>query len=169
MHDVLMANTLGLQSIVFISCYRGIQVITTDKAHEAPMFSMGPGIATWRAATLSLGMLYVFINYAFKEGRHWVHQTTILWDPRDVLQFCRTCSGNKSLKIVEISLLEPYRREKVNTWRWTSVLNIRLYVEDDVEIPVYFTDAGEAVGLTREEAKQKMKSIYRARPKREAA
>lgn len=144
-------------------------MITTDKAHEAPMFSMGPGIATWRAATLSLGMLYVFFNYAFKEKRHWVQQTTILWDPRDVLEFCRTCSGNKSLKIVEISLLEPYRKEKFNTWRLTSVLNIRIYVEDDVEMPVYFTDAGEAVGLTPGEAKQKMKSIYRARPRREAA
>lgn len=165
MHDVLMANTLGLQSIVFILCCKGVQVITTDKAHEAPMFSMGPGIATWRAATLSLGMLYVFINYAFKEERHWVHQTMILWDPRDVLQFCRDCSGNKSLKIFDISLLEPYRRGKVKTWRWTSVLNIRLYVEDDVEMPVYFTDAGEAVGLTREEAKQKMKSLYRAGPR----
>lgn len=144
-------------------------MITTDKAHEAPLFSMGSGILTWRAATLSLGMLYVFINYAFKEGRQWVNQTTILWDPRDVLQFCRTCNGNKSLKIVDISLLEPYRRGKLNTWRWTSVLNIRLYVEDDVEIPIYFTDSGEAVGLTQEEAKQKMKSIYRARPIREAA
>lgn len=41
------------------------------------MFSMGPGIATWRAATLSLGMLYVFITYAFKEERRWVQQTTI--------------------------------------------------------------------------------------------
>lgn len=144
-------------------------MITTEKAHEAPMFSMGSEILTWRAATLSLGMLYVFISYSFKEGRHWVDQTMILWDPRDVLQFCRTCTGNKSLKIAEISLLEPYRREKVKTWRWTSVLNIRLYVEDNVEIPVYFTDAGEAVGLTREEAKQKMKSIYKARPQRQAA
>lgn len=141
-------------------------MITTDKAHEAPLFSMGSGIATWRAATLSLGMLYVFINYAFKEERHWVNQTTILWDPRDVLQFCRCCSGDKSLKIIDISLLEPYRRGKVKTWRWTPVSNIRLWVKDDVELPIYFTDAGEAVGLTREEVKQKMKSIYRARPLR---
>jgi hypothetical protein len=39
-------------------------------------------------------------------------------------------------------------------WRWTNVLQIRLYDEDSVEHPVYFTNTGEAVGLTPEEAKK---------------
>jgi len=156
-------NTLGLQSIVFIHYFWRAQMITTHDADEAALFSIGPEITTWRTATLNLGMLYVFVNYGLKEGRSWAYQTSILWDSRDVLDFCRRFKNNQSAKIVDISLLEPFHREKIRTWRWTKVLQIRLYEEDSVEHPVYFTDAGEAVGLTPEEAKQKMKLIYKSR------
>lgn len=138
-------------------------MITTHDADKAELFSIGPGITTWRTATLNLGMLYVFVNYGLKEGRSWAYQTSILWDSRDVLDFCRRFKNNPSAKIVDISLLEPFRRDKKQTWRWTRVLQIRLYEEDSVEHPVYFTDAGEAVGLTPEEAKQKMKLLYKSR------
>jgi hypothetical protein len=138
-------------------------MITTYAADEAAMFSMGPGFATWRTATLTLGMLYVFVNYGQKEGRSWIYQTSILWDSRDVLDFCLRFKNNRTAKIVDISLLEPFRRDKVYTWRWTKVLEIRSYEEDSVEHPVYLTDAGETVGLTPEEAKRKMKLIYKAR------
>jgi hypothetical protein len=62
-------------------------MITTYAADEAAMFSLSPGFATWRTATLTSGMLYVFINYGQKEGRSWIYQTSILWDSRDVLDF----------------------------------------------------------------------------------
>lgn len=138
-------------------------MITTHEADKAVVFSAEPGFTTWRSATLELGMLYVFVNYGLKEGRSWVYQTSILWDSRDVLDFCRGIKNNPSAKIVDISLLEPLRRGKTQTWRWTKVLQIRLWDEDSVEHPVYFTDAGEAVGLTPEEAKKKMKQIYKSR------
>lgn len=138
-------------------------MITTYDTDEAVLLSAGPGLKTWRTATLTSGMLYVLINYGLKEGRSWVYQTSILWDSRDVLEFWRNFKNNKSAKIVDISLLEPFRRDKVNTWRLTKVLQIKLYKEDFAEHPVYFTDAGEAVGLTPEEAKQKMKLIYKSR------
>ena len=138
-------------------------MITTYAADEATMFSIGPGFATWRTATLTLGMLYIFVNYGQKDGRSWIYQTSILWDSRDVLDFCQRFKKNQTAKIVDISLLEPFRREKTQTWRWTKVLEIRAYEEDSVEHPVYITDAGETVGLTSEEAKKKMKLIYKAR------
>lgn len=138
-------------------------MITTYAADEAPMFSMGPGFSTWRTATLTLGMLYVFVNYGQREGRTWLYQTSILWDSRDILDFCLRFKNNQTAKIVDICLLEPFRRDKVFTWRWTKVSEIRSYQEDFVEHPVYITDAGEKVGLTPEEAKQKMKLIYKAR------
>lgn len=141
-------------------------MITTYAADEAAMFSIGPGFSTWRTAALSLGMLYVFINYGQKDGPSWIYQTSILWDSRDVLDFCRRFKNNKTAKIVEISLLEPFRKEKVHTWRWTKVLEIRSYEEDSVEHPVYVTDAGETVGLTPLEAKRKMTLIYKARRNR---
>ncbi|WP_312487916.1 hypothetical protein [Massilia timonae] len=134
-------------------------MITTHEAHEAPMFSIGPGFSTWRTATLTFGMPYVFVNYGLKEGRLWVYQTSILWDSNDVLDFCRRLKANKFAKIVDISVLEPFRREKKQTWRWTKVLEVRSYEEDSVEHPVYINEAGEAVGLTPEEAKRKMKLI----------
>lgn len=138
-------------------------MITTYEADKAPMFSIGPGFETWRTATLSLGMLYIFINYGQKDRRSWIYQTSILWDSRDVLDFCRRFKNNRSEKIVEISLLEPFQRNKKFTWRWTRVQEIRTYEEDSIEHPVYITDVGDAVGLTPEEAKRKMKLIYRAR------
>lgn len=137
-------------------------MITTHQAHEAPMFSVEPGFSTWRTATLTFGMPYVFINYGLKDGRSWIYQTSILWDSNDVLDFCQRLKTNKSAKIVDISLLKPFRREKKQTWRWTKVLEVRSYDEGSVEHPVYITDAGEAVGLTPEEAKRKMKLIYKA-------
>jgi len=106
-------------------------------------------------------MPYVFVNYGLKEGRLWVYQTSILWDSNDVLDFCQRLKSNKFAKIVDISLLEPFRRDKKETWRWTKVLELRSYEEDSVEHPVYINDAGEAVGLTPEEAKRKMKLICR--------
>lgn len=140
-------------------------MITTHEADEAAMFSIGHGFSTWRTATLTLGMLYIFINYGQKDGRNWVHQTSILWDSRDVLDFCKRFKNNPSAKIVDISLLEPFRRDKTYTWRWTKVLEVRSYEEDFVEHPVYITDVGEAVGLTPQEANRKMKQIYKARRK----
>ena len=141
-------------------------MITTYAADEAAMFSIGPGFATWRRATLTLGMLYVFMNYGQKDGRSWIYQTSILWDSRDILNFCHHFKNNKTARMVDVSLLEPYRIGNVYTWRWTKVLEIRSYEEDSVEHPVYITDAGEAVGLTPQEAKRKMTRIYKARRNR---
>lgn len=138
-------------------------MITTYAADEATMFSIGPGFSTWRTATLTLGMLYVFVNYGQKEGRSWIYQTSIIWDSRDVLDFCSRFKNNQTAKIVDICLLEPIRQNNISTWRWTKVLELRAYEDDSVEHPVYITDAGETVGLTPAEAKQKMKLIYRAR------
>lgn len=137
-------------------------MITTHEAHEAPMFSIGPGFSTWRTATLTFGMPYVFVNYGLKEGRFWIYQTSILWDSNDVLDFCKRLKANKFAKIVDISVLEPFRRDKKETWRWTKVLEVRSYEEDSVEHPVYITDTGETVGLTTEEAKRKMKLICKS-------
>jgi hypothetical protein len=137
-------------------------MITTHDAHLAPMFSMEPGFSTWRTASLTFGMPYVFINHGLKDGRSWIYQTSILWDSRDVLDFCQRLKNSKSAKIVEISLLEPFKRDKKQSWRWTKVREVRSYEEDRVEHPVYITDAGESVGLAPQESKQKMKSIYKA-------
>jgi hypothetical protein len=131
-------------------------MITTQEAHEAPlMFSKGPGFLTWRAATLSAEMSYVFVNYGLKEGRLWIYQTSILWDSNDVLTFCQRLKANKFAKIVDISLLQPVRRVKKLTWHWIKILEVRSYVSDSAQHPVYISEAGEAVGLTPAEAGQK--------------
>jgi hypothetical protein len=134
-------------------------MITTHEAHEAPMFSIGPGFSTWRTATLTFGMPYVFVNYGLKDGRSWSYQTSILWDSNDVLDFCRRLRKNKLAKIVDISLLEPFRRDKKQSWRWTKVLEVRSFEDNCVDHPVYINDAGEAVGLTPEMGKRKTKLV----------
>jgi len=125
-------------------------MITTHEAHKAPMFSIGPGFSTWRTATLTLGMPYVFINYGLKDGRGWSYQTSILWDNNDVLDFCRNLSKNKLAKIVDISVLEPFRRDKKQSWRWSKVTEVRSFQNDSVNHPVYIDDSGRQIGLTAE-------------------
>ncbi|RZM14915.1 MAG: hypothetical protein EOO88_43915 [Pedobacter sp.] len=137
-------------------------MITTHEAHEVLQFSRGPGFLTWRMATLTLGIRYVFFNYGLKDERNWVYQTSVLWDANDIMEFCQCLKDNKSAKILEISLLEHLGSNKNKTWRWAKVVEIRSYEMDSVKHPVYITDAGEAVGFTPEGAKRKMKMIYRA-------
>lgn len=141
-------------------------MITTHDADEARFSSMGPGFTTWRTVSLNLGTLYVFINYGLKVGGKWVYQTSIFWDSRDVLDFVRTIQNDKSTQIVDISLLEPSRRQRENIWRWVKVTRILLYDCDQVEHPVYATEAGEMVGLTADEAQRATKVLYSAKPKR---
>jgi hypothetical protein len=138
-------------------------MITTHDADEAKMFATDPGSSIWRTATLTPGLNYVFINYGQKNGRSWIYQTSILWDSRDIIDFCQLFENNATAKIVDLCLLQPFRKDKTLIWRWTTVQQIRVYEGDGVEHPVYITDAGEAVGLRPEDAKQKMKPIYKAR------
>lgn len=62
--------------------------------------------------------------------------------------------------------MEPLLEGSVKTWRWTTVLEIKKYVEEPYPaIPVYITDSGQAVGLTAEEAQRDMETIYTRRKK----
>jgi hypothetical protein len=137
-------------------------MITTYEADKAPMFSMEPGFSTWRTATLNPGIPYVFVNFGLKDGRSWVYQTSILWDSRDVIDFCHRLKINKSAKIVGIWLLHPFRRDEKQPWQWARVREVRSYEDDRVEHPVYITDLGEAVGLIPQKSKPKMKLICKA-------
>lgn len=143
-------------------------MITTHEADKAALLSFSSGITTWRTATLNLGTLYVFFNHGLKHSGRWIFQTSILWDSRDVIDFCRNVASNKAAKVVDITLLEPYQRGQVRSWRLTTVLKICVFEEDFAEHPVYFTDAGEVIGLTPSEAKQRMKTLYKARQSRTA-
>jgi hypothetical protein len=141
-------------------------VLITDETHEVWSFLAEPGTKTWRAVTLSLRTLYIFINHAFKDRRAWLFQTSVFWQSADVLAFCQDIKKDKSRKIVDVWLLEPLLEGSIHTWRWTTVLEIRRYFEEPgPAIPVYFTDAGQAVGLTPEESHREMEIIYVSRRK----
>lgn len=137
-------------------------MITTHEAHETPTFSLEQGFSTWRTATLTFGLPYIFINYGLKDGRSWIYQTSILWDSNDILDFCKRLKLSKSAKVVDICLLKPFRGDKKQTWRWIKVLEVRSYENGSVEHPVYITDEGEAVGLAPGETKPKLKLICKA-------
>lgn len=141
-------------------------MLTTDEMHEMRPDAAQPGVQAWRTVTLNFITLYIFVNYAFKDKRNWLYQTSILWESDDVLSFCRDFKNDKSRKIVDIWLLEPFLEGTVRTWRWTTVLEIKKYFEEPgPAIPVFFTDAGQAVGLTTEEAQRDMEVIYMRRKK----
>ena len=141
-------------------------MLTTDEIHEMRSYAVQPAVRTWRTVTLNFVTLYVFINYAFKVKRNWSYQTSILWQYDDVLNFCQNFKNDKSRKIVDICLLEPLLEGAIRTWRWTTVLEIKKYFEEPgPAIPVFFTDAGEAVGLTAEESQRDMEIIYTRRRK----
>lgn len=135
--------------------------MATDVTHEMRGHLVRPSTQTWSTVTLDPVTLYVFINHATKDGRNWLYQTSILWKHDDVLNFCRDFKNEKSRKIVDIWLLEPFFEGSIRTRRWTTVLEIKKYVEEPYPaIPVFFTDAGQAVGVTVEEAKYDMEVIY---------
>ncbi|WP_198115888.1 hypothetical protein [Massilia rhizosphaerae] len=139
-------------------------MITTDDTNEMSSHFVQPSIRTWRTATLDFATLYIFINHAFRIKRNWLYQTAILWQYDDVLNFCQDFKNDKSRKIVDIWLLEPLFEGAIRTRRWTTVLEIKKYFEEPgPAIPVYFTDAGEAVGLTDEESQRDMEVIYTRR------
>ena len=141
-------------------------MLTTDQTHEMTSSLDQPGTQTWLRAKISFPTLYIFINYAVKQRRNWLYETSILWQLADVLNFCSDLKNDKSRKIVDIWLLEPFLEGAIRTWSWTNVLEIKKYVEEPYPpIPVFFTDAGEAVGLTAEEAQSDMEVIYTRRIK----
>lgn len=148
MHDVLTANTLGLQSIVFILC-KGFAVLTTQQEHELPMFpfTSGAGVATWRAVTLHLGTPYIFIHYAIKQGRDWLSQTTICWRYEDVLGFCRGINNDKKRKVLSVFMLVPPPHEHSHGWTFVPIEEILVRKlegdEEEDHLPIFVTVGGE--------------------------
>ena len=129
---------------------RETTVLTTQQEHELPLFpfSTGSGVTTWRAVTLHLGTPYTFVNYAIRQGRAWLSQTTIFWRHEDVLNFCRATNKDKKRKIIDVFMLAPTTHELSHKWSFVSIREILIWEdeEEDEEFPIYVTVDGEVVG-----------------------
>lgn len=125
-------------------------MLTTQQEHELPLFpfSTGGGVTTWRAVTLHLGTPYVFVNYAIRQGRAWLSQTTIFWRHEDVLSFCRATNKNKKHRILDIFILTPATHELAHKWSFVPIREVLVWKdeEEDDEFPIYVTNEGETVG-----------------------
>lgn len=125
-------------------------MLTTQKEHYLPgyPFSSGAGVQTWRAVTLHFGMPYVFVNYALKQGRAWMSQTTIFWRHEDVLAFCQQVNKDKKRKLLEVFMLLPAAQDLAHQWCVTPIKEIYVsQIEDgETDFPLYVTVEDEVVG-----------------------
>lgn len=144
-----MLNTLGLQSIVFITT-REKKMLTTQREHELPTFpfAAGPSVQTWRTVTLHVGVMYVFVSYSLKHGRGWLPQTTVFWRHEDVLKFCIAANKDKKRNLIEVFLLIPNLQESPHQWSFLPIQEILTKQEDQTEVafPVYVTADGTLLG-----------------------
>jgi hypothetical protein len=127
-----------------------IGLLTTEKGHEVASFPFltGSGVIAWRVVTLDLRVPYVFISYAFKEDRRWLSQSSIFWRHEDVLNFCKDIKGDKSRKILDISLLLPGAHDSGASWSLTPVEEIFAgqYKDSGLDFPLYVTVNGDKFG-----------------------
>lgn len=141
--------TLGLQSIVFIFLV-GVAVLTTQVGHEVVSFPYlnGAGITAWRVVTLDVRVHYVLISYALKEGRSWQSQTSLLWRQEDVLTFCRDMRGDKSRKMLNVSLLSPLDKNASGGWGLTPIREVFAanYEGTCLDFPLYVSFGGDRFG-----------------------
>lgn len=142
-------------------------MLTTDSAHKLPAFPfmVDSKVTAWRAVGLDLGIPYIFINYAFKEGRGWLFQASILWRQEDVLRFCQDVKADRSRKIVDVSLLLPGFDGKVRNWRWAPIKEIwaRRLENTEHALPLYIADDGEkfgAIGAASNKARASLERVY---------
>lgn len=125
-------------------------MLTTDKGHEVPSFPshIGSGVTAWRVVTLDFKIPYIFISYAFKEDRSWLSQTSIFWQHKDVIDFCKDVKSDKSRKILDIFLLLPPMKKSAVSWSLAVVKEIFTgkYEDTNVEFPLYVTVNGDKIG-----------------------
>jgi hypothetical protein len=127
-----------------------VALLTTQKEHCLPgyPFSSGVGVQTWRAVTLHFGLPYVFVNYALKQGRAWMSQTTIFWRHEDVLAFCHQVNRDKERKLLDVFMLLPAAQDIAHQWCVVPIKEIYVSrIEDgDTDFPLYVTVDDEVVG-----------------------
>lgn len=134
---------------MFISVVE-VALLTTEKEHYLPgyPFSSGVDVQTWRAVTLHFGMPYVFVNYALKQQRAWMSQTTIFWRHEDVLSFCQQVNRDKKRKLLDVFMLLPTAQDTAHQWCVVPIKEIYVSRIEDAELdfPLYVTVEDEVVG-----------------------
>lgn len=125
-------------------------LLTTQKEHHLPgyPFSSGADVQTWRAVTLHFGMPYVFVNYALKQSRAWMSQTTIFWRHEDVLAFCEQVNRDKKRKLLDVFMLLPTAQDTAHQWCVVPIKEIYVSRIEDAELdfPLYVTVEDEIIG-----------------------
>jgi hypothetical protein len=79
------------------------------------------GATAWRCVNLELRIPYIFFTYQIQDAGGWVGQTSVLWRPDDIMNFCSTLLSDKSAKIVEVSMLAPEVHVENVGWEWYAI------------------------------------------------
>lgn len=143
-------------------------MLTTDDINQLRIAPCDVNASTtvWRAVSFELGIPYVFFTYSPGLDPAGILDTLVLWAEEDVLDFCESFLGNRSKKILDISLLllnyegdEPYREMVRLQELW-----IEHRQDSDERYPIYIALNGERVGQVRENdydrAELKTKLLY---------
>jgi hypothetical protein len=124
-------------------------MLTTQQEHELPRFpfATGPGVSTWRAVTLHVGVIYVVMSYAIWHENGWLPQTSIFWRHNDALSFCKHANIDEKRKLLDIFLLIPVHDGAHVQWSFVPIREVffRKDGDEDNEFPLYVTPDGKVV------------------------
>jgi hypothetical protein len=100
-------------------------VLTSSQTDVLPPFPFvcPPGVTAWRAITFESAIPYLVFTHAFKKGRAWVDQTSVLWLDEDVIALCNDIQADKGRRLTDIVALLPVHKGR-RSWRLVGVREI---------------------------------------------
>lgn len=142
------ANTLALQSIVFIYQWMGstAMIVTHEEDKVAGRaFILGPRSQLWRRAHLELAVPYFLLNYEVAQSGGWIGQTELFWEVDQLLYCCRQIANDDKLRLAQIALISPGWMNREDGWQMHTVHEIwRTHGQDrHPAVTYYVTDTGQ--------------------------
>lgn len=123
--DVLTANTLELQSIVFIYVSSIAMLITNDRYEVTDHpYWLNQGQRMWRLIDMELQVPYFLISYDVREGDCWCNQTALLWRLNDLLGFFHQILANENERVRQVAMLIPSATNPKDGWEMNNIREI---------------------------------------------
>lgn len=103
----------------------------------------------WRSVNLGQWVPYFLISHAFKKGRAWIYETSLLWHETDVLNFCNEVGRDSRRRILQVSMLLP--SGGAACWRMEELKEIWCDADDKWALATIFVAVdGKQLGHSRD-------------------
>jgi len=89
----------------------------------------------WRSVDLELHIPYFLLTYEISDGKNLTSQTSLLWQLRDLLDFCEKMEEDDRQRPLQITLLSPLLLNGKGCWKTDNLTEI--WVVKDPEKKYY--------------------------------